>query len=95
MIGVMPSPSTALTFLLTISSVSPSTRGAQVATITRLTLSLASIGGDTSRCRRPEQWQFWAPSRIYILSDSITVWSERRFVNGGCTDVSTDSASSW
>ena len=61
--------------------------------MTWLTFSLASIGGATSPVNAPlsSQWQFWAPIRSFILSDSMTVWTERMSVNGGCTETSTAS----
>src|SRR5688500_11635557 len=40
------------------------------------------------------QWQFCAPRATGMLSDSSTVCTERRSVNGGCTDTSTTSTSS-
>jgi hypothetical protein len=54
---------------------------------------LASIAGATSPVKAPfsSQWQCCAPSAIGILSASMTVWTERMSVNGGCTETSTAS----
>ena len=54
------------------------------------------MGGATSPVNAPwsSQWQFWAPNSIFIRSDSMIVWIDRRSVNGGCTVTTTLSWSS-
>jgi len=92
-VAVMPCLKTALTFLFTVSSVSPnSSRRSLWPTITYSTSSLGRKAADTSPVNAPfsSQWQFWAPTMMSHFFWSISVvCTERMSVNGGCTEMST------
>ena len=91
-IGAISASISAFTFRLTEVSVSLNiSRRSEWPTIQNSQPASLIIGIEISPVKAPDssQWTFWAPTAIFVLSKSITVYTDLISIEGGQTTIST------